>query len=253
MKIITFLCIFLGGFTFGFSQSEIKYKVHSHNDYLKAIPFWDAYSAGASSIEVDLFFKDSTLYATHSEADIIEGRTFESLYLEPLQKAYSLGLGENQELILLIDIKSEAYHSLDAVVKAIEKYDFLTKNKKIKFVISGNRPKVSDYPTYPDFIYFDYQSLESDLTPEQMDKIALVSLNFQKYVKWNGQQEMTPEEYAETEKVVKQAHSLNKEFRFWGIPDTEISWTVFSKLGVDYINTDNTYKCVSFLRLPTPN
>jgi alkaline phosphatase len=249
MKTITFLSIFLGVFTFGFSQTEIKYKVHAHNDYEKSIPFWDAYSAGASSIEVDVFLRDTSLYATHSERDIIEGRTFESLYLEPLQKAYSLGLGENQELILLIDIKSEPYKTLDAVVKAIEGYDFLKENKKIKFVISGNRPKVSDYPNYPDFIYFDYQSLNNDLTPEQRDKIALVSLNFQNYLKWNGQKEMTSDEFAQTEEVVKQAHSLNKAFRFWGIPDTEISWTVFSEMGVDYINTDNTYKCVSFFKL----
>lgn len=29
--------------------------VHSHNDYSQDVPFWNAFSAGANSIEVDVF------------------------------------------------------------------------------------------------------------------------------------------------------------------------------------------------------
>ena len=247
---ISILYFFLGIVTFGFSQNKIKSKVHSHNDYLKTIPFWDAYSAEASSIEVDLFLKNNTLFATHDEKEIQEERTFENLYLEPLQKAYDLGLGKNQDLILLIDIKSEAYTTLEAIIKSIEKHQSLIKNKKIKFVISGNRPKVSDYPKYPDFIFFDYQSLNEDLTQKENDKIALISLNFKNYLKWNGQKNLTDSNYLKIKELVKTAHSFNKPFRFWGIPDTEISWKLFSEIGVDYINTDYAFKCISFLKNP---
>ncbi len=250
MKTKTIVTIFLTIVTFGFSQSDIRYKVHAHNDYLKTLPFWDAYSAGASSIEVDLFLKNNTLYATHDEKNIQEKRTFESLYLEPLQKAYSLGLGKNQDLMLLIDLKSEAYTTLDAIIKTIEKYAFLVKSKKITFVISGNRPKVSDYPNYPDFISFDYQSLHSGLTQNETDKIALISLNFKEYFKWNGQKEMTSNDYLKIEELVKTARGFNKAFRFWGIPDTEMSWKLFSEMGVDYINTDHVFKCMSFFKNP---
>ncbi|ALJ04746.1 hypothetical protein APS56_06225 [Pseudalgibacter alginicilyticus] len=248
MKTRGILFILLTIINFGYCQDSEKQKVHSHNDYLKTVPFWDAYSAGASSIEVDLFLKNNKLYATHDEKDIIENRLFENLYLEPLQKAYDLGLGEMQNLILLIDIKSEAYNTLKAVIQVLEEYPTLIKNKKIKFVISGNRPNVSDYINYPDFIYFDYQSLDANLTQNQKQRIGLISLNFKKYLKWDGKQEISQIDYYKLKAIVAEAHQFKKEFRFWGIPDTKMSWQLFSKMGVDYINTDNALKCVTFFK-----
>ncbi|WP_165605835.1 hypothetical protein [Flavivirga aquatica] len=42
---------------------------------MQSVPFWNAYANGASSIEIDVFYKESTLYVTHSEEEIINNRT----------------------------------------------------------------------------------------------------------------------------------------------------------------------------------
>lgn len=42
-----------------------SYGVHSHNDYYQSVPFWKAYAAGVSSIEVDVHLKGSVLLVAH--------------------------------------------------------------------------------------------------------------------------------------------------------------------------------------------
>ncbi|SHJ00885.1 alkaline phosphatase [Arenibacter nanhaiticus] len=220
------------------AQENKAFKIHSHNDYLQSAPFWSAYANGANSIEVDVFYKNNILYATHSEADIIEGQTIENLYLQPLEKAYSLQLGAKQELQLLIDIKSEPYSSLKKIISVLKKYPKIIKNPAIQIVISGNRPKVEDYTKYPDYIKFDYQSLDHKPTAEIWDKVAMVSLSFKSLSPWNGKGRLTMEDLESVKNTIEKAHSFGKPFRFWGTPDSKTAWKAFLDLGVDYINTD---------------
>ena len=42
----------------GYLQSKAAFAAHSHNDYLQPVPFWDAFSAGCASIEVDVILQD---------------------------------------------------------------------------------------------------------------------------------------------------------------------------------------------------
>jgi alkaline phosphatase len=136
-------------------------KIHAHNDYLLKVPFWEAFSSEANSIEVDVFLKENTLYVTHSEADILENSTLENLYLNPLQQVLQLGLNDSKNIQLLIDVKSDAYKTLHKIVAVLKNYPNLTASNKILFIISGNRPKPSEYKNYPDFVNFDYQSLDN--------------------------------------------------------------------------------------------
>ncbi|NHN24878.1 alkaline phosphatase [Flavobacterium jejuense] len=229
--------------------------VHSHNDYSQAVPFWNAFSAGANSIEVDVFLKNNTLYATHSKADIIEGRTIENLYLEPLQKVVSLKLGDNQNIQLLIDVKSEAYKTLDKIIEILKKYPDLIKNNKIGFIISGNRPKPDDYKNYPEYITFDYQSLDP-ISDEAWEKVALISLDFAQFSSWNGKGRLIKEEKEKIIAVIKTAHSYKKPFRFsnkmlfrfWGTPDSKTAWKCFVDLGVDFICTDHPFACINYVK-----
>ena len=91
-----------------FNQLAGQQKIHSHNDYHQNIPFWLAYSCGLDSIEVDVFLKDNDLMVAHHENEIIENRTIESLYLNPIRDLLSLNLYK-QALQLLIDIKTAPY------------------------------------------------------------------------------------------------------------------------------------------------
>ena len=230
--------------TAGVLAAQSPYLTHSHNDYRQAIPFWHAYSNGAASIEVDLFLQNDTLFVTHDEAEIERTKTFERLYLDPINRLAEAG--ELRPVQLLIDLKSEAYRTLNGVVADIEKYPALKENGRVKFVISGNRPAPTDYNNYPDFIYFDHQRL-LDLADTDLSKVALISQNFRAYSRWNGYGRMTAQDSARVSAAVQRARQTNKPFRFWATPDTKTAWAYFAKLGVGFVNTDKPAHSLQFL------
>ena len=234
---------------FIFSGTAQTYKVHSHNDYEQQVPFWNALSAGASSIEADVFLIDGKLLVAHERRSIDPAHTLERLYLDPIQESLERGLVATPSLQLLIDVKSDARTTLDALLKALSNYPELTGSDKLMIVISGNRPQVEEYVNYPDFISFDYQSLDPITDAKVMNKIALISLSFTNFTSWNGKGRLTQEDLEKLTAVVKKAHSFNKPFRFWATPDSKTSWKAIAGLGVDYINTDHPYACVQYLNL----
>ncbi|WP_242157802.1 alkaline phosphatase [Aestuariivivens sediminis] len=234
-------------FQFVVAQQTHLIKIHSHNDYHQTVPFWNAYSNGLHSIEVDIYLKNDTLYATHGVSEIIPGRTIETLYLQPLKRALTLQLGEHKHLQLLIDIKSEAYATLNKLIAILDTYPTLINNPKVSFVISGNEPKLKDFTSYPDYIQFDYQSLNDINDKAIWDKIALISLSFKTFSAWNGYGRLTAPDYIKVKTAIDKAHSYNKPFRYWATPDSKTAWKALSDLGVDFINTDNPYGASAYL------
>ncbi len=230
-----------------FAQPISRAKIHSHNDYAQKVPFWSAYANGLNSIEVDIFLKNDKLYVTHGESEIIQDRTLENLYLQPIQKTVQLKLGQPQELQLLIDMKSEPYTTLEKLISILENYPNLINNRNISIVLSGNRPEVNEYVNYPDYIHFDYQKLEDIQNDNTWDKVALISLNFKTFSPWNGKGRLTDDDYKKVKAVIDKAHSYGKPFRFWGAPDSKTAWKAFSDMGVDFINTDLPYASASYL------
>ncbi|WP_223559129.1 alkaline phosphatase [Chryseobacterium lathyri] len=221
-------------------------RVHSHNDYEQKIPFWYALGSDANSIEVDVFLENNELFVAHNKKDITHERTFESLYLNPIDKALGMNMIKQESLQILIDIKTDAKTTLKQIVKTIQKYPAITAQKKVRFVISGNQPKPEEYTSYPEFIFFDYQKLDN-LTTDQWNKVALLSLSFPQYSKWNGKGGLTEEDLPKVTEVIKKAKSFGKPFRFWAIPDGKTSWEFFANNGVDFINTDHPKECVEYV------
>jgi alkaline phosphatase len=243
-----FFCLFLVVVQLATSQKKNQFQIHSHNDYHQNVPFWNAYANGLNSIEVDVFFKNDTLFATHGEREIIKDRTIENLYLQPIQNVLSLKLGSQPKLQLLIDIKSEARSSLKKLISILEGYPDIINSKNISIVISGNRPNLNEYANYPDYILFDYQSLEDIEDAKVWNKVALISLNFKTFSFWNGKGRFTAKDYDKINSVIKQAHSYGKPFRFWGAPDSKTAWKAFRDLGVDFINTDMPSRASTYLK-----
>jgi alkaline phosphatase len=108
-----------------FGQEIPAYKLHSHNDYLRPVPFWDAFGAGSASIEVDVILQDGKLMAAHESESIKPEHTLKSLYLEQIQKAKSLGMIADFDFHLLIDCKTEAYTTLDQIEKDASEFEDL--------------------------------------------------------------------------------------------------------------------------------
>lgn len=239
--------LFLIVYTSGFSQKKNKPFIHSHNDYYQAIPFWQAFSCGLNSIEIDVFLKNDTLFVTHSESEIVSDRDIENLYLIPLQNALELGYGNDLQLQLLIDIKSNAESTLKKLVETLKDYPKIIENSKIDLVISGNRPNPKQYLNYPPFINFDYQSLDPIEDPNIWNKISMISLSFKKISKWNGKGRLIDLDYNKIKSIIDKAHSYDKPFRFWATPDSKTAWNVFTNMGVDFINTDQPCKASNYI------
>ncbi|HEA20555.1 MAG TPA: alkaline phosphatase [Pricia antarctica] len=229
------------------AQNSASSRIHSHNDYLQNVPFWKAYAAGASSIEADVFLVNDTLYVAHTIEEIDIGRTLERMYFDPLKEVLMLGLEGPNQLQLLVDIKSEPYATLEAIVNSLKKYSSISQDNAISITISGNQPKLPDYLNYPDNIFFDYQSLNAIENTAILNKIALISLSFKIVSEWNGKGRLTADDFNKVSQAIDKAHALGKPFRFWATPDSKTSWKVFSDMGVDFINTDMPFECAQYL------
>ncbi|WP_083653558.1 alkaline phosphatase [Cellulophaga lytica] len=231
-----------------FAQKENEILIHSHNDYLQNVPFWNALSSGANIIEADVWLTKNNLFVAHTKNEIIPSNTLQSLYLNPLQQAVKNNQLTTSNLIVMIDVKSDAEKTINKIISILKKYTDLTTHKNIKFLISGNRPKPSTYYTYPNYIYFDHQELNNNLTSKNWDKVGMVSTSFKQYSVWNGKGRLTHTDFDVVSNVIASAKKLNKSFRFWATPDSKTAWRTFVDLGVDVINTDMPYKCATYIK-----
>lgn len=255
LKNLLILVCVLGSFG-GYTQNKAAFAVHSHNDYLQPVPFWDAFSAGCASIEVDVILQEGGLMVAHERESIQAQRTFESLYLKPIQQGVDLGLIKEFNFHLLVDIKTEAYSTLDLLVKQTQPYAAILYSPEnptgLKLIISGGRPKAADYVKYPSWVFFDYQSRE--LTAElPWEKIGMVSLSFPRFSLWNGKGRMVESQRKQLQAFIDLVHSFDRPVRFWASPDGKTAWRAFHEMGIDYINTDRPAEANKYLRGLTKN
>ena len=246
MAMKRFVLVVFIGFTWG-ALAQIG--IHSHNDYAQPKPLFGALEANAYSIEVDVILKDSILYVAHEFESIDSTKTLQSAYIEPLLQ---LVLDEDPRvtnLYLLIDIKTEAYQSLEAVIgaaKAILPFTYPSLNSGIRLVISGNRPSPKDYLNYPDYLFFDCQ--EIDQTPiESWSKVAMISQSFRRFSNWNGEAALTKDNRERLTSFINRAKTFDKPVRLWAVPDTPKAWNWSIESGLDYINTDQPLRAREYL------
>jgi len=224
---------------------------HSHNDYEQKVPFWLAYNEGFGSIEADIFLRQDSLVVAHSTKELALQRTLEAWYLDPLLACVRKNGGRpyltaGMPLQVLIDLKTDSIHTLGRLIKVLEKYPELTGCPGIRFVITGNRPASSLWSSYPAWIWFD-GVLSDEYDKAAMDRVAMLSDDFQAFSKWNGKGVVPAAEWERLEAAVKKAHQMKKTVRFWDAPDFINAWYQFIHLQVDFINTDHIAALSEFL------
>ena len=253
MKIMPFFFLLFIVVT-GFAQPPVYTvaNLHSHNDYEKPFPFWEAYNQGFGSIEADIFLQGNNLVIAHDTIQLKLGRTLDSFYLQPLQRCIQKNNGypytnPTRSLQLLIDLKTDSTATLDKLVEKLKLYPVITSSPGVKIVITGNRPAVTSFSSYPSWIYFDGE-LNVDYPATALSRIEMLSDNFKTYSAWNGKGVIPAKEKRILDSMVVKAQRLHKKIRFWNAPDLINSWYGFMKLGVDYINTDHIYNAASFIK-----
>ena len=236
------------------TAQPVKYTIantHSHNDYEQPIPFWMAYNAGFASIEADIFLTNGQLLVGHDTMEIKKGRTLEEYYIRPLLSGLQQHHGypyadTTRTLQMLIDLKTDSNATLDALVAVLEKYPALIRNHSVKWVMTGNRPAPSRWPSYPSFIWFD-GILSRDYNPEALTRIVMMSDDFKDYSLWNGKSKIPAADHERLEACIARSHRLHKPVRLWDAPDFINAWNQLMRLGVDYINTDHISGLADFL------
>ncbi|KAI4241879.1 MAG: hypothetical protein L6R40_004278 [Gallowayella cf. fulva] len=146
-----------------FSRDVPTIPCHSHNDYWRRVPLYDALAAGCTGVEADVWIdselKDD-LYVGHTRKSLTSARTLKSLYVEPLLTILNnqnylsngstvhatsplLGVFETSpttSLTLLIDLKTASESTFPLVLSALQpllENNYLTTWTEEKGLIPG--------------------------------------------------------------------------------------------------------------------
>jgi glycerophosphoryl diester phosphodiesterase len=245
-------------FVFGLHAQIIPLpNAHSHNDYEQSRPLFLALENGFTSFEADIHLIDGELYVTHDHPETLNPNlTLKALYLEPLKKRIELNKGRvyanyNKPVYLLIDVKTEAKSTLQALERQVAAYAGMVAHKSnpqgaLKIILSGNRDMDYLLKDTKQFIRLDGRP--SDL-PKKNDaqKMPLISENYGKLVSWKGQDEISSKEFRVLADLAEEAHRQGKLFRLWATPEDEKVWETLLKAGVDLLNTDDLPRLRAFL------
>jgi len=234
-------------------QSYTTAQAHSHNDNRQLKPFTEASDQQFGSIETDIMLKNGILYTINHEQDAAPHRTFSKLYLKPILEQLKKNGGQiypqkDVSLQLLIDIKSPAIETLDALVKELEAHrSVIDTNSTLKIVVSGNIPLPELFDQYPAYISFDGSPYVT-YTPKQLERVALMSQSFSKYTGWNGEGPLPKNDKKIISKVVQKSHEMGKKIRFMDTPDNINTWKTLMSLQVDYLDTGKVIQMGDYLR-----
>jgi hypothetical protein len=157
---------------------------HSHNDYWRRVPLYDALRWGCTGVEADVWLSDEELFVGHSTNALTQNRTFRSMYVDPLvnmldhkneladyatTSSVKNGVFDTvpeQTLVLLVDFKNDGRDVFPVVsqhLTALREKGYLTYfngdrtiEGAITVVATGNAPfdLITANSTYRD-IFFD--------------------------------------------------------------------------------------------------
>ncbi|KAF5022089.1 hypothetical protein F66182_5864 [Fusarium sp. NRRL 66182] len=127
-----------------FLRNAYPVPVHSHNDYWRRIPLFEALGSGCISVEADIWLRHDDLLVGHGSKGLDKKITLRSLYLDPLQRIFEsqnaqskdgswrgvYNRAPNQTLVLLVDLKTsgspDTFNELYDQLQPLRDLDYLT-------------------------------------------------------------------------------------------------------------------------------
>ncbi len=236
-------------------------RAHSHNDYLRERPLFDALDAGFCNVEADVFAVDGALLVAHGWRGLRAERDFESLYLAPLfERHRTLGAihaGCDAGFTLLVDIKADAEGAYALLREILAPYRAMLTcleggevvRSSVTVILSGSRPRATLAAESDRLVFMDGRL--ADLAGEAAagdELIPLVSDSFPRVFRWRGSGPFPKAERARLAELVALAHQSGRRLRFWAVPGGEAGWRALAAAGVDLIGTDDPQRLARFLR-----
>jgi len=240
---------------------------HSHNDYERGEPLFEALERGFVSIEADVFLREGRLLVGHEESDLETNWTLETLYLDPLSDWIREQGGsvfrDRAELMLVVDIKSEAdstYRELEVTLNAFRDIlrcteDGIVRPGPVHVILSGQRPwnRIVHARSRCASLEGRFADLASELSAELLPVIAD---DWNVHFTWRADPDFEgPLSQTEREKLrdfVRRAHEKGRKVRLWNTPDNELAWRELRSADVDLISTNRPKQLSRFLRASTP-
>lgn len=234
-------------------------RAHSHNDYNRENPLYDALKEGFCSVEVDIHLVNGELLVCHDLKDCKPEKNLKNMYLTPLFERVEKNNGyvydTPTDFYLLIDIKNkpeETYYLLKEYIKPYEKYLTKVVNQNyikggVTIILSGSVPRQIIASEETRLVFIDGRLDDLETNPSNI-LVPWVSASWLSTFSWLGIGEIPPEELKKLREIVKKTHEQGRKIRFWSAPQTETAWEVLYTEGVDLINTDFPSKLSNFLR-----
>ncbi|KAJ7207262.1 hypothetical protein GGX14DRAFT_636843 [Mycena pura] len=243
--------------------------IHSHNDYLQAVPFWTALNLSIMSVEADVWWQDNQLFVAHTSGEIDKTKTLDSLYLTNILGVINGSISSitpisvNNPLQLLIDFKSDGPTTYQPVLDALQPLragghlttfaDGVLKQGAVTAVGTGNTPLASVVAAAPRDLFFDadirqlYSSLPGTGLAWGPQIAPLASVDFASVS--NVRASVTPSpsliprltrtQTAQMQELVLNAHDFGIRARFWDTPANVGTWDTFWAAGSDWVNADD--------------
>jgi len=246
------------------AQSTPLLNGFAHNDYRHKHPLFDALENGFTNIEADIFLKNNKLIVAHVFPYFKGKRTLENLYFKPLSERIALNNGKvyenyNKPVILMIDIKTNANDTYEALKPLLEKYSSILTHLEdgkvvygaVTVVLSGHKPydMIGSEQSRLAFIDEDLRKVSRDTTMTNM--FTMASCKYSRMLKWDGKGAFPVAERNKLCTFVAIAHRMGEKVRLWASPEKKAVWDELLKCGVDLINTDRLVTLRQYLNSNT--
>ena len=188
--------------------ASISY-AHSHNDYTRKNPLFDALNAGFRSIEIDVFAHEGQLRVSHIALFLKRKPTIEELYVQPLLQILPdlerVLQAKGESLEIMIDLKTGGKKTIALLANALEPLTpYLSTWDGPTSIISEVLPlcSVEDIQgiyspmtwTYPCFIV-PGRPCRCYGQPDLRITRVSAQILLDQYFTWNGRGDMPKEEY----------------------------------------------------------
>ncbi|RHZ45937.1 phosphatidylinositol-specific phospholipase C/glycerophosphodiester phosphodiesterase family protein [Aspergillus thermomutatus] len=230
-----------------FSLGITPVQCHSHNDYWRSVPLYEAIAAGCTGVEADIWLEGSDLLVGHAKRSLSSDRTLKSLYIDPLITILS-NLNTNSSanssvgvfdfdpttsLTLLIDIKTDG----DATKTLVR--------GPVTVVGTGNT--VFDLVVAEEDRYVFFDAPLNDLAQNStytLENSYYASVSLKKAVGVVWPWGPTDNQKQAMQKIISAASERGLLSRFWNIPSWPVSlrmrlWRFLVDSGVGMLNVDD--------------
>jgi hypothetical protein len=261
-----------------FTRDILPVPCHSHNDYWRRIPLFEAIHFGCASVEADVWLHNGDLHVGHSPSALTRNRTLRTLYIDPLieilehqnpttEFTTKLGAAKNgvfdvdagQTLVLMIDVKMDPENTLLMVEDQLSPlrsrgylsyYDGKDVTKgPITVVASGEATfdLIVKNSTYRDvFLDAPLDAFTGNTTNSKFNQTnsyyASGSLFQIAGFPWLGK--YSDGQMEKIKDHIDAAHTAGLQARFWDTPGWPVGlrnyvWQLLIQLGEDVLNVDD--------------